>query len=111
MRSFDFERDLWDAARDRGLALSKTVEFIFRRRYNLPPTDPRFLDATLEDMLVDHWAHRHTDDPKLRDEIVAEGYEEDLAAMEAEMLAQQAASKPADDWEVLVDDRYDDPTS
>lgn len=29
------------------------MEFQFRRRYNLPPTDPRFLDATLDEILVD----------------------------------------------------------
>jgi hypothetical protein len=34
-----------------------SIQFAFRRRYNLAPTDPRFLDATTEDILSDHWTH------------------------------------------------------
>lgn len=96
--------------------MSETLEFAYRRRYNLPPTDPRFLDATEADMLVDHWAHRHWDDPKLRDEVVTDDFENELAQMEAEALAKdaeyerrmaaEAAAKPADDWEVVAEDRF-----
>lgn len=96
--------------RDRGLALSQTVEFAFRRRYSLPPSDPRFLDATLEDMVLDYWAHAHVDNPKLRDEVVAEGYDDDLAEMQREVdekAAQKAASSTSDgDWETVADDTF-----
>lgn len=33
--------------------MAASLEFQFRRRYNLPPTDPRFLDATFDEILVD----------------------------------------------------------
>lgn len=71
----------------RGLALADTYEFRFRRRYNLPPTDPRFLAATIEDMTVDYWAHAHLDDPKLREQDMTEDYEGQLAAMEADIAS------------------------
>ncbi len=63
--------------------MAETVQFKFRRRYNLPPNDPRFLDATIEEMVVDLWAHAHTEHPQLRDADETEGFEESLAAMEA----------------------------
>lgn len=37
--------------------MSGTVEFWFRRKYNLAPRDPRFLDLTPEDIESDYWAH------------------------------------------------------
>ena len=54
-------------------------------------------------MVLDMWAHAHLDNPKLREEIVAEGFDEELAEMEAEAIAREA--KPAvtvvgeEDWE------------
>jgi hypothetical protein len=102
-----FAQDLAKRARSDGLALSETLEFAYRRRYNLPPTDPRFLDATVEEMVLDYWAHRHFEDPKLKDEIVAEGFDEDAAEMEAEALAKEAehaakiARVPLEDWEEI----------
>jgi hypothetical protein len=111
----DFGTLLQASARDRGLELSKTIGFAFRRRYNLPPTDPRWLSATLEDIYLDVWAHAHTDDPKLRDEVIAEGYDDDLADMERESLALEAkhAARPQvvgeDDWEEVARDEWTDP--
>jgi hypothetical protein len=85
--------------------MTQTLAFAFRRRYNLPPTDPRFLDATTEEMVLDYWAHRHADDPNLRNEIIAEGYDDDLEAMMAESIAkEEAAIRKADrdnDWEEI----------
>lgn len=34
-----------------------TYETWFRRQYNLPPTDPRYLQATPEQIRVEFWAH------------------------------------------------------
>lgn len=81
-------------ARARGLELSGTVEFQFRRRYNLPPTDPRFLNATATEILTDYWAHRHSDEPKLRDEEFDPDFEAELAAAESE-------------WETVADDKFE----
>lgn len=59
-------------------------------------------------MLVDHWAHRFWDDPKLKDEVFATGFDEDLAELEAESAAAEAeaevkrkavAATPEEDWE------------
>ena len=56
-------------------------------------------------MTVDYWAHRHFEDPELRNEILTEDYEADVAEMEAEVLAREAAAeaatKPPDDWEIV----------
>jgi hypothetical protein len=44
-------------------------------------------------MLIDYWAHRHADDPKLAtEEVETAGYDALLAEMEAESLA--LASQP-----------------
>lgn len=44
-------------------------------------------------MTLDYWAHRFWDDPKLADEVVMadEDYQAELAAMEAESIASEAA--------------------
>jgi hypothetical protein len=87
--------------------MSETVEFQWRRRYGLPPTDPRYLSATREEILVDWWAHQHTDDPKLRDEVLMdeEDFQAELAEMEAASIAAQAAGQ-AEEWEDVVADHY-----
>ena len=92
------------------MLLSQTAEFHFRRRYLLSPVDPRFLNCTPEQILVDVWAHRHTDDPKLREEMVSEHFDEDLAEMEAELgLAPDSTGTPPDPGDfddVLANDRF-----
>jgi hypothetical protein len=75
--------------------MADTYEFRFRRRYGLPPTDPRFLDATYEEIVTDFWAHAHMDDPKLRKEQITDNFEEERDAMEAEIMARIAAEEAA----------------
>jgi hypothetical protein len=53
----------WEAKR-RGKTQATTVEFWFRKKYGLTPTDPRFLSMTVEDMLTDYWAHHYYDNPE-----------------------------------------------
>ncbi len=120
-RKTDFADNLRKTARDRGLQLSQTFGFAFRRRYNLPPTDPRWLNATIEDVYLDVWAHAHVDNPKLRDEIFSTNFEEDYAEMEREALAMEAAQDAADrakaekmapdDWEEVASDTWKLPIS
>lgn len=83
------ERDAKDAARD----LSGTVRFWFRRKYNLPPTDPRYLDMTEAAMLEDYWAHRFYEKPDSVFEEETDNFEEELAAMDREW------GVPPDDFE------------
>lgn len=80
------------------MSLSETVEFAFRRRYLLPPTDPRFLDATPEDLLLDYWAHRFWDDPDLRNELVNPDFEAELAELER--------GAESDGWEDVIAESY-----
>jgi hypothetical protein len=42
----------------RGKALAGTYELWFREKYNLPPTDPRFLAMTEEDIEAEWWAYK-----------------------------------------------------
>lgn len=83
-------------AKEQARALHDTVEFWFRRKYNLTPHDPRFLEATAEEMLTDYWAHRFADDPKELDEFEDYDFDE-------ESVAEQIGYKPppVDDWEEL----------
>lgn len=90
MRRLDFAEALEKEGRFRGLELAETIAFAFRRRYGLPPTDSRYLDATEEEMALDYWAHRHWDDPKLRDEAVNPDFDDDFAALEAASAEQPA---------------------
>lgn len=75
--------------------MADTYEFRFRKRYNLPPTDPRYLAATIEEIITDYWAHAHVDDPKLRNELVSDDYDAQLAALEAEIMAEAEAEAAA----------------
>lgn len=65
--------------------MAKSVAFWFRRKYNLPPTDPRFLDVTVEEMATDFWAHHFADNPEAK-EVVDETFDvnEELAKIDAE---------------------------
>lgn len=108
-RRTPFAKDLRRNASQWGLALSETIAFEFRRRYGLPPTDPRYLDATEAEIIVDVWAHRHMDDPKLRERLETEDFDEELARMEAEAAAEELPpSAPGpDDFEPVVADTYE----
>lgn len=74
--------------------MAGTLGFWFRRQYRLAPTDPRFLDASLDVMAADYWAWRHAEDPNLGDEIVDEEFD-----VEAELAAADAEVEQVDDWE------------
>jgi hypothetical protein len=50
--------------------MATTYQLKFRRRYNLPPTDPRFLNATLDDIITDCLANDYADDPKLLTNVI-----------------------------------------
>lgn len=61
----------------------------FRRRYSLPPNDPRFLDITAEEIALDYWANHYQDRADAgkpeEEEIEDDGFDLDevLAAAEA----------------------------
>ena len=69
-------------AKERARHRVNTIEFEYRRRYNLPETDDRFLDMTIEDMLTDIWAHRFHEDPKALEDAVDEDFDVNNVAAE-----------------------------
>lgn len=75
------ERDAKDLAREE----ASTIRFWFRRKYGLPPTDPRYLDMTELAMSVDYWAHYYYEKPEDEWEGGTDNFDEELAAMDAEM--------------------------
>lgn len=77
--------------------MAGTVALWFRRKYSLPPSDPRFLDMTEQDMLADYWAHYYADRPNER-EAENEDFETDLA-----QLQQKLTPTPPDDLEDISD--------
>lgn len=77
--------------RELGKAHQQTLRFQFRKRYNLAPTDPRYLSATMDDILMDHWAWRFDEDPGL---VITEDEGFDL-----DQVLEDFASD--DEWEEL----------
>ncbi len=68
----------------------------FRRRYNLPPTDARYLSATREEIITDYWAHYYTENKA--DEVEDDSF--DLAAELTAIEAQARADEnDPDAWE------------
>lgn len=56
-----------------------------------------FLDATVEEMLTDIWAHRFKDDPKLLNEISDDDFDVDDVARQLGL----EEPEEQDDWEDL----------
>jgi hypothetical protein len=97
-----FEADQKKRARQNGLEMSKTAEFWFRRKYNLPPNDPRFLDLTVEDVLTEYYAHTYFDDPsKAQNEVVDDDFDVDAELAQINAEAEEELSDDPDDWEEL----------
>ena len=86
------------------------MEFWFRRKYGLTPNDPRFLSLTREEIVSDYWAHQYFDNPP-KDEICDDDFdlqaEIDQINRQAEAAAAAGADKN-DEWEPVIDDRYQD---
>lgn len=72
------------------------MAFAFRRRYNLPPTDPRFLDATPEEVATDYFAHHYFENPQ---QFHAEDSDFDPDAVVAQIEAEAEAEGLPDDFE------------
>lgn len=78
------------------------MEWWFRTKWNLAPTDPRFLDATPEEMLTDYYA-AHYDNlrkaNKSEEEFEDEDFDLDAVLAEAEAAgeAEWEDIPPADD--------------
>lgn len=66
----------------------------FRRTFNLPPTDPRYLHATLDDMLTEYWAHHY-------DDMIRSGKDPDDEVEDPDFDAEVAKflNSPDEEWE------------
>jgi len=68
--------------RQQGKALSQSLEWWWRNRWGLSATDPRYLEATIEEMAVDYWATRYAAEPSLDDhEFDNPDFDADVDAM------------------------------
>lgn len=74
--------------------MAETLGFWFRKKYNLTPNDPRYLDMTAREIEVDFWAHHFYDNPSAKEEVEDEDF--DLEAIRA------AGDADDDQWETLV---------
>jgi hypothetical protein len=92
--------------------MAGTYGFWFREKYNLPPTDPRWLAMTEEDVEAEWWAYHYQeskasvefddDDEGAADDFLARTIAEGEAAEAAEAAAAAAAAnggatQPTDD--------------
>lgn len=85
-------------AKEEGARRVKTVEFWYRRKYNLPASDPRFLEVTAEEMLADYYAHLFHDNPKELETVEDDDFDPDKVAEE---IGFGSGESDPDDWEEL----------
>lgn len=71
--------------------MAQTLAFQFRKKYQLTANDPRFLDSTIDDMLIDLYAHAYSEKGNV-DEVEDEDFD----------LNEVLKSMESDDWETLV---------
>lgn len=83
----------------RGKKLHDTYSFWFRRRYNLSPLDPRFLELTPEDIETEFWANYYAENAGKG----GEEYEDDDFDVGAILAALDGGED--DQWEDVINDR------
>jgi hypothetical protein len=90
--------------REEGRENAGTYEYWFRRTFNLPVTDTRYLDASPEDILTEYWT-RHYDDRRLE----GKGDEDETIDDDFDLeKVQRLMEEHPDDWEELLDDLDED---
>lgn len=106
-RRTSFEREFARNLRCAALERVDTISFQFRMLWQLPATDPRFLDTPFTEMALDIVAADFHRNPKKRDEVVTEDYDEELAEMEkladsgevADAFPVWSDVRDSDEWE------------
>lgn len=87
------------AARKAGRDMANTFEFGWRRRYNLAPTDERYLDATHTQIMTDLWAHHYADQKdKGESEEMIEDEDFNLDAIKAAAEAGEDFEDMSETW-------------
>lgn len=79
----------------------QTMGFWYRRKYNLPPNDPRYLEMTTEQIAAEYWAYQYAE-KGIQDEVEDEDFDmaAELARIEAEGEA-ELANIPPEEWELV----------
>lgn len=88
------DREQQKLAKQKAKSHYSSYEFWYRQHYKLTENDPRFLEATLEQIMTDYWAFQYFSNPKLADEVEDEDFDQDdiLQLMEAH----------PDDWQDMI---------
>jgi hypothetical protein len=91
-------------AKEEARQLCHSYTFWYRRKFNLPPNDPRFLDLTLEEIEVEFWAHHYAEvkesgDEELEDDDFEESLQEFLGGKNGE-------SGDAEDFDDIINETY-----
>lgn len=90
-RSCPFDLEAEKSAKRRAKDRFSSYEFAFRKRYGLPPTDPRYLSATRDLMIEDYWLHFYAEHG-VKDEVEDEDFN----------LDEVLESMESGDWEEVI---------
>lgn len=78
-----------------------TIDLWFRRRYGLTLNDPRYLEATEEQIVTDYWA-QHYEDRRLAGKPEEEEFEDDDFDLDE---VDSAMRDGGENWLDVLDDR------
>ena len=79
----------------------QTIGFWFRRKYNLPPNDPRYLELTSEQIMAEYWAHQYAE-KGIQDEVEDDDFDMDAEVKRINDEAEAEASQiPPEQWELI----------
>lgn len=90
------------------------MAFWVRQKYNLPPTDPRFLLMTQEDIEAEYLAHQAFEKGAMPDVIEDENFTENVDNIEELMLGESPVQSgnvtvslgdESDEFEDVIDDQ------
>lgn len=82
------------------------MEYWYRRQYNLPPNDPRFLDVTMDEIAREYWA-AHYFDKWQKGETEEEFEDPDFDESEVASMDQDDAGDDGEWVEVAADGASD----
>lgn len=78
------------------------MTFWFRRKYQLSPRDPRFLELSLDEIWAEWWAHQFADDPRAaEDEHTDDDFDLDVILAKLEQNPEE--------WETIATYEHQDP--
>ena len=69
-------------AKHKARETAQTLRFWFRKKYNLPPNDPRFLALTDEEIETEYWTYYYEENPDV-EEFDDPNYAEKMANLES----------------------------